>query len=68
MSFFVYLFRGIFLLWYLVSPAYRRSTNERWRKTRRYKLIYEIGTGIIGLIIIGALLALVIQRLFFLNY
>jgi len=47
----LYLFRGFTLIWYLLSPSYRQKTNARWKVTRPSRLILEIGTGILGLVI-----------------
>lgn len=59
----LYLIRGFTLIWYLLSPSYRRRTNARWKVTRPYKLVFEIGTGILGLVIFAALVVLVIRNL-----
>jgi hypothetical protein len=56
MSALLYFFRGIALIWYAVSPSYRRRTNERWKATRPHRLIAEIGTGIIGLVLVFLLI------------
>jgi hypothetical protein len=56
MSALIYLFSGLALIWYVVSPAYRRRTNARWKATRPHKLIAELGGGLIGLIILFVLL------------
>ena len=42
------------LIWYLLSPAHRRKTNARWKASRPHKVVYEVGTGFLGLILIGA--------------
>ena len=63
MAIFIYLFGGLALIWYLLSPTYRRKTNDRWRQTRPHKLVFEIGIGIIGLVILIALVALIVDRL-----
>jgi hypothetical protein len=63
MSIIIYFACGLSLIWYLISPAHRRNTNDRWKATRPSRLVYEIGTGIIGVIVLGTLLLLLIQRL-----
>jgi lysylphosphatidylglycerol synthetase-like protein (DUF2156 family) len=52
MSALLYFFRGLALIWYAFSPSYRQRTNARWKVTRLPGLIAEIGTGIIGLILV----------------
>jgi hypothetical protein len=51
------------LIWYLLSPSYRRKTNARWKRTRPHRLVFEIGTGILGLLIFCALIGLVLRNL-----
>ena len=65
MSIIIYLVRGFSLIWYVLSPAHRRTTNTRWKAARPSSLVYEIGTGIIGLVVLVTLLHLFIQRLFY---
>lgn len=62
MAIFLYLARGISLLGCLVWPPHRRRTVARWKTSRPHKNVFEIGTGLIGLILIGALLVLIMQR------
>ena len=56
MSALLYFLRGLTLIWYAVSPSYRQRTNARWKVTRLPALIAEIGTGIIGLILVFVLI------------
>ena len=63
MYFLVYLLRGFTLIWYVLSPPYRRKTNVRWKKTRPHRLVFEIGTGILGLVIFCVLTVLVFRNL-----
>ena len=58
----IYLVRGFTLIWYLLSPSYRRKTNARWKVTRPHKLVFEIGTGILGLVVFLALFLLVLKN------
>jgi hypothetical protein len=60
MAIFVYFVRAFMLLRCCVSGSYRARTRERWKKTPQHRVIYEIGTGIIGLIAIGAVIAAII--------
>ena len=63
MSIFIYLIRGVSLLRYLIAPTYRRNTNARWKATQTHKVIYEVGTGVLGLVIIAVLLILGLRNL-----
>lgn len=62
MGIIVYLARGISLLWCLISPGHRSKTVARWKAARPHHNVYEIGTGIIGLVIIGGLMVVIVQR------
>ena len=48
----LYVYQGIMLVMALLSPTKRKLTFERWKKTKSHKLVYEIGFGIIGLMIL----------------
>ena len=60
----LYLACGLTLIWYILSPSYRRTTNARWKVTRPHRLVFEIGTSILGLLIILALLGLSLKNFF----
>jgi hypothetical protein len=62
MYIFMYLLRGFTLIWYLISPPYRQKTNTRWRRMKTHRLVLEIGTGVLGLVIAFALIALLIRN------
>ena len=64
MSLLIYLFGGLALVWYAISPSYRRKTNVRWKTTRPHKLVFEIGTGLLGLAILIVFLWLFLSRTF----
>jgi hypothetical protein len=59
----IYLVRGFTLIWYVLSPSYRQKTNARWRRTKPHRLVFEIGTGIVGLVVASTLIALLIRNL-----
>jgi hypothetical protein len=59
----LYLFRGLTLIWYFISPTYRRKTNTRWQRMRPHQLVFEVGVGIIGLMILAAFSWLMFDRL-----
>jgi membrane-anchored glycerophosphoryl diester phosphodiesterase (GDPDase) len=48
----LYIYRGVVLLLSLCSSSRRKATFERWKKTKRHKLIYEMGYGVIGLAVL----------------
>ena len=56
----IYIFRGLALVWFCISPRYRAKTRERWKNTPSHRLIYEIGGGILGLAVLGAIVLVVI--------
>lgn len=62
MNVIIYLLRGFTLIWYLLSLSYRRKTNARWKATRPHKLVWEIGTGILGLFIFLVLFGLLLRN------
>ena len=59
----IYFIRGLSLIWYLLSPPYRRKINARWKATRHPLVVREVTTGIVGLVIIIGLLIVLIVRL-----
>jgi hypothetical protein len=44
-------------------PPYRAETCARWKKTPFYRVIYEVGSGVMGLIVLGALIWLIVVNL-----
>jgi hypothetical protein len=60
MAIFIYFIRAFGLLRCCFSSSYRARTRERWKKTPQHRIIYEVGTGIIGLVAIGAIIAVII--------
>ena len=63
MSVFLYILRAVTLLRYAWSADYRAETRARWKKTPAHLVVYEVGGGIMGLIILGALLWLIWVKL-----
>jgi hypothetical protein len=63
MSVFIYLFRAFTLLSCAFSGKHRAETRARWKKTPTHLVIYEVGGGIMGLIILGALIFLIVVHL-----
>ena len=63
MSIVIYFFRAFTLLRFACSTSYRAETRARWKKTSLHLVIYEVGGGIVGLIVLGALTWLLIARL-----
>ena len=63
MGIIIYFIRGLLLLWYLLSPPYRRKINARWKVTRHPLVVREVTTGIVGLVIIVGLLVVLVVRL-----
>jgi|GEM_PF-5491921 len=61
MSILIYIYRGAFLLICLLIPSKRRMTLDRWKRTKTHKLIYEIGGGLIGLIVLCAFIWVIID-------
>lgn len=56
----VYLAAAFSLILYCFSPSHRAKCHERWKQTPRHRVIYEIGGGILGLVILGAIVAVII--------
>jgi len=63
MSIILYVFRAFTLLLFACSASYRVQTRERWKKTATHLVIYEIGGGLMGLIIFGALIWLLVVHI-----
>jgi hypothetical protein len=61
MSIFIYIYRGAFLLLSLLIPSKRQITLERWKRTKTHRLIYEIGGGVIGIIVLFAFVWVIID-------
>jgi len=59
----LYIFKAVTLLRCAWSESYRAETQARWKKTPTHLVIYEIGGGIMGLILLGALLWLILAHL-----
>jgi hypothetical protein len=60
MAIIIYIARAFTLLRCCFSSSYRARVRERWKKTPQHRVIFEIGTGVIGLIVIGAIIAVII--------
>jgi hypothetical protein len=54
MAIFIYIARTIVLLRCCFSKSYRESTRMRWQQTPTHRVIYEVGTAIVGLVFLGA--------------
>jgi|GEM_PF-4104320 len=60
----IYLFlQGLRFFYYLFSPSYRRETHQHWKKSKSHVAISEVGAMLMGLIIIGVLVALLVRKL-----
>jgi len=60
MSAFLYLFRAFALIRFACSTSFRVETRARWKKTPTHLIIYEVGGSIMGLILLGILIALIV--------
>ena len=60
MAIIIYFVRAFSLIRCCFSSSYRAKTQARWKKTATHRLIYEIGTGVIGLVAMGAIIAVII--------
>jgi hypothetical protein len=58
----VYLLSAFGLIRYCFSQSYRTECHARWQKTPKYRIVIEIGCGVIGLLLIGFLLMLIFSR------
>ena len=56
----LYVYQAVVLIISLLSPAKRKLTLERWKKMKSHQLVYEIGYGIIGLMILTPVLLLLL--------
>ena len=53
MSIIVYLLQAFALVRYAGSSSYRRKTHARWKVTQTHKIVSEVGSGVIGLVVLG---------------
>ncbi|HZI32486.1 MAG TPA: hypothetical protein VFF11_09095 [Candidatus Binatia bacterium] len=60
MAIFIYFAGAFMLLRCCFSGSYRARTRERWKKTPQHRVIFEVGTGIIGLVVIGAIITVIV--------
>lgn len=60
MAIFIHIARAFALLRCCFSSSYRTRVCERWKKTPQHRVIFEIGTGVVGLIVVGARIAVII--------
>lgn len=60
MSLLIYIARAVLLLRCCFSSTYRAETCARWKQAPAHRVIFEVGTGIIGLIFVGAVVAVII--------
>jgi hypothetical protein len=60
MAIFVYIIRAFALVRCCFSSSYRAKMKARWKQMPQHRVIMEVGTGIIGLMFVGALIALII--------
>jgi hypothetical protein len=60
MSLILYFARAFALLRCCVSSSYRALTLERWKRTPQHRVALEVGTGIIGLVAAGAIIAVIV--------
>jgi len=58
----IYLLRGFTLIWYVLSPTYRQKTKARWKRTKPHRVVLEVGTGILGLLLVCVLIVLAIRN------
>jgi hypothetical protein len=56
----IYIVWALTLIRYCVSPSYRAETRARWKKTPTHRIVYEVGGGILGLVIMGATIAVIV--------
>jgi RsiW-degrading membrane proteinase PrsW (M82 family) len=59
----IYLFSAFGLIWLCFSSSYREKCRLRWKNSPKHKVVYEIGGGVIGLIILMYILKLIFQSL-----
>jgi hypothetical protein len=57
----VYIYRGVLLLMSLLIPSKRQATLMRWKRARPHQLVYEIGGGILGIVVICAFAWMFVQ-------
>jgi hypothetical protein len=62
-SIILYIFRAVALLRCVWSVSFRTETFTRWKKTPTHLVIYEIGGGFMGLIVLVALVWLIVVNL-----
>jgi len=62
MNIIAYFVAAVSLIMYCFSSPYRAKCRERWKQTPTHRVVYEIGGGIIGLGILGAIAAVIAVR------
>lgn len=55
----VYIARALALIRYCFSGSYRARAHARWKETPSHKIIYEVGTGLLGLVVMVAIVVLI---------
>ena len=60
MAIIIYFVRAFSLIRCCFSRSYRAMTLARWKKTPTHRLIYEIGTGVIGLAGMVAIIVVIV--------
>jgi hypothetical protein len=60
MAIFVYFLRAFALLRSCISSSYRAKMKARWKQMPQHRVIMEVGTGILGIMIFVALIAVII--------
>jgi hypothetical protein len=55
----IYIKLGLGLIRYCFSSSYRAEAHARWKQTPQ-RGVYEVGGGILGLVIVGAIIAVIV--------
>ena len=55
----IYVGRAFVLLVCCFSPSYRAKTVARWKKSPPHRIVLEIGGGLVGLLILGAIVLII---------
>ena len=55
-----YIRDAYYLLKYIFVSSYRHQTHARWKQAPTYRIAYEIGGGLIGLLILFSVASIIV--------
>jgi hypothetical protein len=61
MALILYIARAFMLLRLCFSSSYRAEIRARWKTTPQHRIIWEVGTGVLGVAVIAVIIAVIIS-------